>query len=102
MALIPLSYTTIESAEQVLIEPATNQQYELKFLSAFKASTYKFNLSVQTGNSFVTVMQETITGGGQIVTDEAIIINGGSKLVARCDTAGIDINGTFQVNPYIP
>lgn len=101
MSLLPISLTTVGSQAETIVEAPASRQYELKFLSGFKDSTYTINISIESARGFQTILTETITGGGTFIIDNPIVINPGERLVSQSSTSGININGTFQANSYV-
>lgn len=107
MSSTSFSFTTVDSAELVLLTPPPNQQFEIKFLSGFKASTFTITLSIKSpatgeqGSVVRIITTQTLTGGGTFLINDPITIDGGEKLVAQCDLAGVDINGSYDINPFI-
>lgn len=101
MSFGKMDLTTVGSAAEVLLEAPANRQYEIKFLSAYKNSTFDLNVSVETSRGYRTVFAETVTGGGTVFTDDAIILNGGDKLISQSSTVGIDINGSYEMRPFL-
>jgi hypothetical protein len=98
MSLGAIEITTTGSQGEVLATAPLTRQYEFKFLSAYKGSTFTLNISKQTASGYITIFAETVTDGGSVISDDAIILNPGESLISQSSTAGININGTYQEN----
>jgi hypothetical protein len=101
MNWLPISLTTVGSAAEEIVDVPNNRQYVLKYISAYKDSTFYINISIENSRGYRTVFAETLTGGGTIVFNDPIVLNGGDRLVSQSSSAGIDINASFEVNSYV-